>query len=88
MGNLGRADYLWVKSETSALKASFNRVGIILADWLPVNGGDEIVAGGGNVAGVHFADINANRRAVSPRGETESSLLTYCFSLQLSISSS
>ncbi|KAL8846048.1 MAG: hypothetical protein Q9221_008832 [Calogaya cf. arnoldii] len=59
----GRADYLWVDPTTGALRASLNRIDIIDADWLPVNGGEDIVAGGGEGAGVHFADINADGKA-------------------------
>ena len=67
MANLipGRADYLWVDPTTGALRAYLNRIDIIDADWLPVNGGEDIVAGGGEGAGVHFADINADGKAVS-----------------------
>ena len=39
-------------------------MGEIASDWLPVNNGDVIVTGGGNGAGVHFADVNGDGRAV------------------------
>ncbi|KAL8749116.1 MAG: hypothetical protein Q9184_006931 [Pyrenodesmia sp. 2 TL-2023] len=49
-----------VDPKTGAPRASLNRVSLTSADWLPINGCDEIVTGGESGAGVHFADISAN----------------------------
>lgn len=61
---LGRADYLWVNSQTGAVIAYLNTGHGNTQSWAPVNNGKHIAAGGGGTGGsVFFADLNGDMRA-------------------------
>ncbi|KAH8800307.1 hypothetical protein F5884DRAFT_904986 [Xylogone sp. PMI_703] len=60
----GRDDYLWVHTQTGGTVYYRNQVGIIAANWVEMDGGDEVASGiGSSGPNVLFADLNGDGRA-------------------------
>lgn len=61
---IGRADYLWVNPKTGAVIAYLNTGSGLAQNWVAVDHGKYIAAGGGGTGdGVFFADLNGDNKA-------------------------
>lgn len=56
----GKADYLWIDPQSGAVSIWLNKG---LANYQPFNGGNAAVPGVGAGTGVHFADMDGDKRA-------------------------